>query len=979
MTKSQCFLDRCLLIDIEVNEKNVIYSLGATFGNDSFQSETGKPVNIKTLQQLDNFGQGAEFILGHNIILHDLPYLQRVNQSITVFSKPAIDTLFLSPLAYPANPYHRLVKDYQIVRDSVNNPVKDAQLAGKVFLEQWTSFIEQIDGGNDAPILYRSFFQRDSKLAGTADALGAMGIPLLYGDDLYESFSWFAKKYCCSTAVDQLMEALYNEAFDHPVLAYITAWLKVAGGNSVLPPWVRYQFPQISSFLHGLRENQCNDPGCEYCKNNHNPQVILQKYFGFQDFREHPSTQQGLSLQGEVVSAAAKNRSIFATLPTGGGKSLCYLLPGLMRYLRRNMLTIVISPLQALMKDQVDNFSKQTGTKLATALYGMLTLPERGEVLESIRLGDVGILYVSPEQLRNNSFLKAISQREVGAWVFDEAHCLSKWGHDFRPDYFYAIRFIREFAQKEKTQIPPVQCFTATAKKDVKAEIIDTVQSELGLRVNQFEGGHERSNLHYEVYPVAKYEKFQVILEILRARYNNSGSVVIYCATKKNTENLAEFLQNNGYNADAFHAGLQTSLKKRIQESFISGDLPIICATNAFGMGIDKDDVRLVIHADIPGSLENYLQEAGRAGRDREAAECILVFDEHDIEGQFRLSSSSRLTRRDIAQILKGIRYASKGGDEVVLTPGELLKQDVVEIDSEDFYDPDTKIRTAVAWLERAGFLERNENNTRVFQGKPLVRDLHEAAEKIGKLNLSSRQRDRWLAIVKALMEKGEKDGFSTDELASLSSFSTSEEDSQYLTETQRVLTTLQDMATQGILSKETTLTAYIRYKISKSAFIHLQRLCQLEKDFLKILEELAPDADIERPLELDLRLINQQLVDLEHGESTTTVLNNILHGLSRDGKGLAGQKGSLSLTARGNNQLTVYLHRGWGDLIKTVTIRQQAVGVKIVFASFARLQRLIWHPCNNPLQQKPTLPTNIQLGPILRVSFYFRSPLGLN
>ncbi|MCP4341991.1 MAG: RecQ family ATP-dependent DNA helicase [Desulfobulbaceae bacterium] len=930
MTKSQGFLDRCLLIDIEVNEKNVVYSLGATLGKESFQSVTGKPVNTQTLEQLDIFGQDADFILGHNIIIHDLPYLQKIKQSIEVFSKPVIDTLFLSPLAYPANPYHRLVKDYQIVRDSVNNPVKDAILAGKVFLEQWSVFVEQTDAKRDAPVFYRSFLQKDSTLTGTAEALGAMGIPLLTGDDLHESFSWFAKKYCCTTAVDELVEKLYDETFPHPVLAYITAWLTVAGGNSVLPPWVRHHFPHISSILHGLRENQCNDSRCEYCQSNHNPQVFLQKYFGFQDFRAHPATEEGLSLQGEVVSAAAKNRTIFATLPTGGGKSLCYQLPGLMRYLRRNMLTIVISPLQALMKDQVDNFSKQTGTKLATALYGMLTLPERGEVLESIRLGDVGVLYVSPEQLRNNSFLKIISQREIGAWVFDEAHCLSKWGHDFRPDYFYAIRFIREFAQKEKTQIPPVQCFTATAKKDVKAEIIDTIQSELGLRVNSFEGGHERSNLHYEVYPVDRYEKFQVILELLRARYSNSGSVVIYCATKKNTENLAEFLQNNGYNADAFHAGLQASLKKRIQESFISGDLPIICATNAFGMGIDKDDVRLVIHADIPGSLENYLQEAGRAGRDRDDAECILVFDEHDIEGQFRLSSSSRLTRRDIAQILGGIRSASKGGEEVVLTPGELLKQDVVDIDSDDFFDPDTKIRTAVAWLERAGFLKRNENNTRVFQGKPLVRDLHEAAEKIGKLDLSSRQRDRWLAIVKALIEKGDKDGFSTDELASLSSFSTTEEDGKYLTETHRVLTTLQDMADQGILSKETTLTAYIRYKVSNNAVLQLQRLCQLEKDFLKILEALAPDADIESPLELDLRQINQQLVDLDHGESTTVVLNNILHGLSRDGKGLAGQKGSLSLKTRGNNQLTVYLHRGWGDLVKTVTIRQQASNVAL-------------------------------------------------
>lgn len=935
-TDSEEFLKKCLLFDIEVNEEGIVYSLGASLGNKTFQSDSGRTITKKTLDEFNIFAQGAHHILGHNILNHDIPILKKLHPSLPVFQKPAIDTLFLSPLAYPSNPYHRLVKDYQIVRDSINDPVQDAQLAGRIFCEQWDALTTQLDCGSEAPIYYRSFLHKDCQLAGTASAIENMGIPILTGNDLHESFSWFSKKYCCSTAVDQLIEELFDISFPYPALAYVSAWLTVSGGDSVLPPWVRHQFPQVPSLLHRLRENQCNDPKCDYCQQHHNPQSFLQSFFGFNDFRPQPATEDGQSLQGVIVKAASQNKSIFATLPTGGGKSLCYLLPGLMRYQRRNMLTIVISPLQALMKDQVDNFSRQTGTRIATALYGMLTMPERGEVMEAIRLGSVGILYVSPEQLRNHSFIKTISQREIGAWVFDEAHCLSKWGHDFRPDYFYAIRFIREFAQKEKTQIPPIQCFTATAKKDVKFEIIDTVQSELGLRINQFEGGHERKNLQYEVYPVDKYEKYQVILELLQARYNNEGAVVIYCATQKNTEKLAEFLKDKGYNADAFHAGLDNSLKKRIQDSFISGDLPIICATNAFGMGIDKDNVRLVIHADIPGSLENYLQEAGRAGRDRQHAECILVFDEQDIEGQFRLSSSSRLTRRDIAQILRGIRFASKGGDEVVLTTGELLNQQVVEIDPEETYDADTKIRTAVAWLERAGFLERNENNTRVFQGKPLVRNLEEAAEKIGKLGLSARQRERWLAIVGALLETRVKDGFSTDELASLSSFTSSEEDVVYQTETQRVLTTLHDMAENGILSKETTLTAYIRYKVKNNSSLYLQRVCSLERDFLKILEELAPDSDLNTPLEIDLRQINQQIINLDYPYSTPQILNIILHGLSRDGKGLAGQKGSLSLRACGNNRLTVYLHRGWQALLKTVEIRQQAsnVALKVILDS---------------------------------------------
>ncbi len=926
------FLKCCLIFDIEVNEKNVVYSLGAVLGEKSFTVPAGKPINETVLQEFNEFGEEAEYLLGHNVLAHDIPRLQELAPDLNILAKPAIDTLYLSPLAYPANPYHRLVKDYQLVRDSVSNSLEDAKLAGRVFVEQWQAFVRQLTDCSDLPVLYRSFLHTDSRLTGTAAALAAMGVPLLKGDDLVEAFAWFARQHACRTAVDRLADQLYDggDGLALPMLAYVAAWLSVAGGNSVLPPWVRHSFPDISVLLHSLRENACNQPGCSYCATHHNPRHFLKKFFGFADFRPEPATDEGKSLQAEIVHAGAGNSTIFATLPTGGGKSLCYLLPALMRYQRRNLLTIVLSPLQALMKDQVDNFSRQTGTRLAAPLYGLLTMPERGEVLEGIRLGDVGILYVSPEQLRNRSFIETIRQREIGAWVFDEAHCLSKWGHDFRPDYFYAVRFIREFATKTGAQIPPVQCFTATAKRDVQTEIIDTIQSELGLRVTTFAGGHDRSNLHYEVFSVSRYEKQEMILRLLQERFSGKGCVVIYCATKKNTERLAEFLVEAGYTAEAFHAGLDASLKKRILEQFIAGDIPIICATNAFGMGIDKDDVRLVLHADIPGSLENYLQEAGRAGRDRQDAECILVFDEQDIEGQFRLSAMSRLTKREIAQMLRGIRAASRGDREVVMTPGELLRREDVDIDPDSLYDGDTRVRTAVAWLERAGFLERNENNTKVFQGKVLVRDLAEAAEKIESLNLSKRQRERWLSILCKLMEKTDRTGFSADELASQPPFATAEEDGPYETEAQRVLRTLQDMADQGLLSKETTLSAYIRYKVSNHAVLHLQKLCALEQAFLTVLRELVPEVEVAEALELDLRQVNQYLIDRGYTESTPHVLKLLLHGWTRDGKGLAGQTGSIRLGAKGNNCFSLVLQRGWEALLATMMIRQQAAQVAL-------------------------------------------------
>ena len=921
----QELLAQSLLFDIEVNEKNEIYALGAVFGEQTFLVSDRKNIDSNLLAEFDAFARDARFVLGHNILNHDLPRLRHLAPSLQLFKKPAIDTLLLSPLAYPANPYHRLIKNYQIVRDSINDPVQDAQLAGQVFAEQWQALVRQFEANADAALLYRGLLSTETQLAGTAAAMACMGIPLLAGDDLLETFAWFARQHCCRIAVDHLMLQLADGELPLAPLAYVTAWLSVADGNSVLPPWVRHQFPQVPTILHQLRENNCLHPECSYCQTHHNPQRFLHDYYGFPAFRPEPKTDDGRSLQEAIVQAAAQGHSLFATLPTGGGKSLCYLLPALMRYQRRNMLTIVISPLQALMKDQVDNFSRFTGTKIAAALYGILTMPERAEVLEGVRLGDIGILLVSPEQLRNVSFMATISQREIGAWVFDEAHCLSKWGHDFRPDYLYAIRFIREFAEREQVSIPPVQCFTATAKKDVRAEIVDLIQRELGLRVVDFAGGHERTNLQYEVCEVERYEKEQAIVALLRSRYDDRGSVIIYCATRKNTGRLAEFLRENGFTVEAFHAGLEPAIKKRIQEDFVAGTTPIICATNAFGMGIDKEDVRLVIHADIPGSLENYLQEAGRAGRDRHAAECILIFNEQDVEGQFRLSSSSMLSQREIAQFLRGIRYAARGGETVVLTAGDLVRLDVVEVEP-DLPDADTRVRTALAWLERAGYLQRNENQTRIFQGKPTVRSLEEAVERIADLNLSRRQQQRWLAILGALMERNRlNQAFSADELAGLSAFATMKGDIETESETQRVIRTLHDMATQGILEKTTLLSAYIRHKVQSGSEKQLQERIALENDFLKVLVETAPDAEVETHLELDLRQVNQVMIDAGYAGCTPHALKLFLYGLGRDGRGLAGTRGSLSCTARGNHRFSLYLHREWHSLRKTVELRQLA------------------------------------------------------
>jgi len=283
-------------------------------------------------------------------------------------------------------------------------------------------------------------------------------------------------------------------------------------------------------------------------------------------------------------------------------------------------------------------------------------MPERSDVLDRVRLGDIGILIVSPEQLRNKSVRKVLAQREIGAWVLDEAHCLSRWGHDFRPDYRYVGRFIKEKAGNQP--IPPVLCLTATAKPNVITDILEYFSKKVGINLKLFDGGAYRPNLEFAVVQTTVHEKFAHIFEIVQTDLPAMipGGAIVYCATRKQTEEVASFLQIKGLTAAHFHAGLPPETKKNLQQQFIKGDLRVIVATNAFGMGIDKPDVRLVIHADIPGSLENYLQETGRAGRDRKSARCILMYTPEDVERQFGMSARSRLTQREIQAIYKALK-----------------------------------------------------------------------------------------------------------------------------------------------------------------------------------------------------------------------------------------------------------------------------------------------------------------------------------
>ncbi len=228
--------------------------------------------------------------------------------------------------------------------------------------------------------------------------------------------------------------------------------------------------------------------------------------------------------------------------------------------------------------------------------------------------------------------------------------------------------------------VPPILCLTATAKPDVVADVLGHFRDKVGVELRLFDGGANRSNLDFAVVPTTIHEKFDLIYQLLMADLppEVNGGAIVYCASRRQTEEVAEYLRDKGLTAAHFHAGLPPDTKKYVQQQFIGGELRVIVATNAFGMGIDKPDVRLVVHADIPGSLENYLQEAGRAGRDQQSARCVLLYTPEDVERQFGLSARSRLTQREIQAILKSLRKLDRKkrlDGEVIATAGEILSR----------------------------------------------------------------------------------------------------------------------------------------------------------------------------------------------------------------------------------------------------------------------------------------------------------------
>ncbi|MHB1132787.1 MAG: DNA helicase RecQ [Chloroflexota bacterium] len=359
--------------------------------------------------------------------------------------------------------------------------------------------------------------------------------------------------------------------------------------------------------------------------------------FGFDSFRP---------LQEGIVTTILGGQDVFVLMPTGGGKSLCYQLPALLQ----DGMAVVVSPLVALMKDQVDSL-----TALGVPASYINSLLEPDEIRRRQALvarGAVKILYVAPERLATPGFMRLLANQTISYFAIDEAHCISEWGHDFRPAY----RDLRKL--REAFPGTPLGAFTATATRRVQADIKD----QLGLQnAASFQGSYNRPNLYYEVRP--KQNTYAQLVAYLRGLDRVAG--IIYCQSRASTESLAAKLRADGFNAAAYHAGLEAEERKSRQEDFKRDDLQIVVATIAFGMGIDKPDVRFVVHYDLPRSLEGFYQESGRAGRDGEPSECILFYSYADVVKQtyFVEQKTEAAERQRARQQLRQMADWASGSD----------------------------------------------------------------------------------------------------------------------------------------------------------------------------------------------------------------------------------------------------------------------------------------------------------------------------
>jgi len=779
----------------------------------------GSSFHKASVDEFIRFIYGTQYVCGHNIFNHDIKYIGKALTDAGINPENIIDTLFLSPLLFPTKPYHALLKDDKLQTEETNNPLNDSIKARDLFNDEIAAFQQ------------------------TDETLKQIFYLLLNNKKEFHSFFRFIEYKSTSTDLEKMIRIKFEKELceqvdlfkiisEHPIeLAYclslINSFILHKKIHSITPQWVLINYPEVERIMFRLRNKPCI-PGCAYCNNALNIHRGLKRFFGFDTFR----TYGGEPLQEEAVKAAVDNKSILAVFPTGGGKSITFQVPALMSGDCTKGLTIVISPLQSLMKDQVDNLEK-IGITEAVTINGLLDPIERAKSFERVEDGSASILYISPESLRSRTIERLILGRKIVRFVIDEAHCFSSWGQDFRVDYLYIGDFIQSIQKKKNLGDGiPVSCFTATAKQKVIEDIRDYFKEKLSLDLELFTSKASRTNLHYQILEKGNDEEKYLTLRDLIEEKN--CPTIIYVSRTRRAYLLAERLTNDGFNAKPYHGKMEMKEKTANQNAFISGEVSLMVATSAFGMGVDKKDVGMVIHYDISDSLENYIQEAGRAGRDEHiVADCFVLFNEEDLGKHFILLNQTKLSIKEIQQVWKAIKDITRFRSTVSNSALEIARkagwdENVVEIE--------TRVTTAIAALEDAGYLKRGQNMPRVFANSILSKNAQEAIDKINASErFEEKQKEKGIRIIKKLFSSKSRKQAS-DESA--------ESRVDYISDhlgivKEEVINIVNLLRAENILADTKDLTAFIKKSENKNRSLSIvNAFCKIEIFLLPLIEE---------------------------------------------------------------------------------------------------------------------------------------------
>ncbi len=810
-------------MDLEVNQNSQkIDNIGFLFNE--IELTTTSLLKVKNSISTDEI----DFICGHNFVDHDKRFLERGILNNFVSNTPIIDTLFLSMLLYPNKTTHKLDKPYKTELNIENQPLGDAKQT-KGLLCLLDDEFNKLDA-NIKTIFYQLL--KENKYFNGYFLYKKLNLKLI---DIYNSIK---DKIKCSK---EEFDDIYKK--EKTSLAFVISYL-FSDQRASISYVILKKFPKVVDVLKKLT----------FKADNLELEKFAKAEFGIEKFKdfEVDTDKSKLSLfvkktstisQKDIIEASLRDKSLLAVLPTGGGKTLTFQLPALIKAKSYNALSIVISPLQALMKNHVDSFKDKNQNFNVIAISGYLSPIERMDALKKIENGTADILYIAPEALRSISIYKTIKRRIIDRFIIDEAHCFSSWGHDFRHDYFFIANTIKNLEEENQFQSKiPVSCFTATAKPEVIKDIKKYFLDRLSIELEEYIASTKRYNLEYEAYEVtSKHDKYEKLIEVLKAR-KRVPTIIYIPQNAKECKELSIRLNDEprlgelDLVIEPFYSKIDYEIenslrngrnKGEILKDFIDNKIDIVVATTAFGMGIDKPDIQTIIHYEQSDSLESYLQESGRGARqDGIKAKCIVLFSKQDFNRTFAQLNRSKLEYQEIQRVVRELK--KKKRNTLYLSPKEIAQS--IGIDTTDTsIEYETLIKTALLELENADIIKRGMNSTNIFatsidKEKRSMEYVHKVLD--DKKDQYTQIYENMIIVMQNIIQRSKVDAIEVEDLSDIVSIKRKD-----------MFEILMALQKEGLIQKYNDISINVKNSIKRDFNEHFKIEQQVFKELLEDLE----------------------------------------------------------------------------------------------------------------------------------------------